>query len=95
MPGRARYAYISATSNTVVSTTPGSLYSITGNFPSGTIVRIDDTHRFGQGVLDINAVSSNTIGAYGASTVFGQGLGYATGLAVAVSSNAKITIEYD
>lgn len=91
-----KYAYISAPSNTVVKTGPGRLYSVTGTFLAGTIVRADDTHRFGQGVLDINAVSSNTIGAFGGTTTFSPlGIGFDTGLAVAVSSNAKVTIEYE
>lgn len=92
--GKHQYAYISAPSNTVVKTGAGSLYSITGTFPSGAIVRVDDTHRFGQGVLDVNAKSSNTVGAFGANTAFG-GLAFSTGLAVAVSSNAAITVEYE
>jgi len=94
MSGRATYKYISAASNTVVKAGLGTLYSITGNFPSGTLVRVDDTHRFQQGVLDINAVSSNTIGVFGGTTTFGEGILF-TGLAVAVSSNAKITVEYE
>ena len=93
--GKSRYAYISAPSNTVLSTRAGTLYSITGTFPAGSIVRVDDTHSFAQGVLDINAKSSNTVGAFSAATVFGQGLGLNTGLVVAVSSNAAVTVEYE
>ena len=93
--GRASYKYISATSNTVVKTGYGTIYSITGNFPTGTIVRVDDAHSFNHGVLDLNATSSNTIGRYGSNTTFGVGLGLNTGLVVAVSSNASITVEYE
>lgn len=93
--GRSVYKFISSPSNTVVKTGYGMLHSITGNFPSGTIVRVDDSHSFPQGVLDINASSSNTVGKYGGTTTFGQGLGLNTGLVVAVSSNAAITIEYE
>lgn len=93
--GTARYKYISSTSNTVVRTGPGTLYSISGTFPSGAAVRIDDAHTFGQGVLDINAKSSNSVGLFSASTVFVRGIGIDVGIAVAVSSNAAVTIEYE
>ena len=92
--GKHRYHYVSAPSNTVVKAGPGSLYSITGTWPAGAMARVDDTHRFGQGVLDVNARSSNTIGAFSANTVF-VGLGFSTGLAVAVSSNASVTVEME
>lgn len=91
---RTNYKYISAPSNTVVKTGYGRLYSITGNFPSGSVVRVDDAHTFNQGVLDINAASSNTVGRFGANTRF-EGLGVNTGIVVAVSSNAAVTIEYE
>lgn len=91
---RTQSKYISAPSNTVVKTGYGRLYSITGTFPSGSIVRVDDTHSFGQGVLNINATSSNTIGKFNANTKF-EGLGVNTGIVVAVSSNADVTIEFD
>jgi len=89
------YTYISATSNTVVKRNIGKLFSITGNFPAGSIARVDDSQSFPQGVLDINAVSSNTVGKFGANTTFGQGLGINSGIVVAVSSNAAVTIEYE
>ena len=92
--GKARYAFISATSNTVVATKPSTLYSITGTFPAGAAVRVDDSHTFAQGVLDINATSSNTVGRF-VQTTFGRGLGLNTGLVVAVSSNAAVTVEYE
>jgi hypothetical protein len=88
------YAYISATSNTVVKTAPGTLYGVIGNFPAGTLVRVDDSHSFAQGVLNINAVSSNTITTMG-SQATDIGIGFNTGLVVAVSSNAKITVVYE
>lgn len=93
--GKSRYAYISNTSNTVVKAAFGTIYSITGTFPAGALVRVDDTHSFAAGVLDINAKSSNTVGAFSAATVFTNGIGLNTGLVVAVSSNASITIEYE
>ena len=92
--GKHRYTYISATSNTVVTTSPGTLYGIHGSFIAGTIVRIDDTDTFAQGVLNINAVSSNTIGAFG-SERSAMAIGFNEGLAVAVGSNSKITIEWE
>lgn len=91
---RHRYAAISATSNTVLLTAPGTLYGIVGTFPAGSVVRVDDSHRFPQGVLDINARSSNTVGHFGSSTT-GLGIGLNTGLVVAVSSNASVTVEYE
>lgn len=91
---RTQYKFISAPSNTVVKTGYGKLYSITGNFPAGSIVRVDDAHSFNQGVLNINATSSNTVGQFAASTNF-EGLGINTGIVVAVSSNAAVTIEYE
>lgn len=94
MPTRHKYAYISATSNTVVTTSPGTLYSIAGTFVAGGGVRVDDADRFAQGTLDVNAVSSNTLGFF--STQFtSAGIGFNEGLAVAVSSNSKITVEYE
>lgn len=93
--GKSRYAYISATSNTVVQTGVSTLYSVTGTFQSGTIVRVDDAPRFNQGVLDINAVGSNTVGVFGTSTTFARGLGLSNGLVVAVSSNGKVVVEYE
>lgn len=92
--GKHKYAYISATSNTVVRTGPGTLYGVLGTFNAGTVVRIDDTHRFTAGVLDLNAVGSNTVAAFTAQTT-GLAIGLDTGLAVAVGSNSKITIEYE
>lgn len=92
--GKAKYKYISVPSNTVVSTAPGTLYSISGTFPAGAIVRVDDSHSFAQGVLDVNAKSSNTVGAFSSATRFGIGIGLDTGLVVSVSSNAAVTIEY-
>lgn len=93
--GKHKYAYVSAASNQVISTQSGSLYSITGTFPAGSLVRVDDTHSFAQGILNINARSSNTVGAFSASTTFDGGLGINTGIVVAASSNASVTVEYE
>lgn len=94
--GKAQYAYISNTSNTVVATRPVSLYAIVGTFPAGALVRIDDAHRFSQGILDINAVSSNTVVAASSFPVtFTPGVSLNAGMAVAVSSNAKATLIYE
>lgn len=94
MGGRLRYAFISATSNTVVQRVPGALHGVFGNFPSGSIARIDDAHSFPQGVLDINAASSNTVARIGAP-VTGLDIGLNSGLVIAVSSNAAVTVAYD
>lgn len=93
--GKAFSKYVSTPSNFNVVQASGTLYSITGSFPSGSIVRVDDTHRL-NGVLDINnAAASNTIGFFGGSTTFGRGIQFTAGLVVAASSNAKVTIEYE
>lgn len=92
--GKHKYALITATSNTVVQRGASTLYGVVGTFVSGTVVRIDDTHRFTQGVLDINAVGSNTVAAFTGAQV-GMSLGLENGIAVAVSSNSRITLEYE
>ena len=92
--GKARYAFLSAGSNNVIATRPITLYSVHG---TGGVVRIDDAHRFPQGVLDLNASSSNTVGHFTPPTVFAEGLGLDTGLvaAFATASNSGITIEWE
>jgi len=95
--GKALYSVSSVGSNTVAKRAPGSLYSITTSGVAGSIVRIDDAHSFNQGVLDINASSSNTIGRFlgSVNTVFGKGIGFNTGLDFAASSNSTVTLEYE
>lgn len=92
--GKHLYVAISTPSNQVVLQRPGTLYSVTGTFPAGATVRVDDAHSFNQGVLNINASSSNTVGHFGGTTT-GLGIGLNTGLVVAVSSNAAVTVEYE
>lgn len=94
MSGRAQYTYISATSNQVVRTRPGKLLGVVGGFAGGGQVYINDAHTFGQGVLNHNAVSSNTVGKFTAP-VTGLDIGLNVGLAVSVTSNATITIVHE
>lgn len=91
--GKSSFAYLASGSNNVVSRTPGTLYSISG---SGGYVRVHDAHTFAQGVLDMNAASSNTVGVFSVPTTFGRGLGLNTGMVVAFSSNSLgVTVEYE
>lgn len=93
--GKHAYAYISTPSNTVLRTIPGTLYAVLiGANSAGGTVRLDDTHRFQAGTVSASATSSNTIGLF-TSSVSDLGIGFNTGLVVAVSSNASVTIEYE
>jgi hypothetical protein len=59
------------------------------------VVRIDDAHSFGQGVLDINASTSNTVGRF-VNGSLERGIGLNSGMVVAYSSNtAGLTVEYE
>lgn len=93
--GKDSYAYISVPSNTVLLTRPGTLNSvILGANSAGATVRIDDAHRFQQGTVSPSATSSNTIGLFTAS-ITDLHIGFNTGLVVAVSSNASVTVGYE
>ena len=93
--GKALYAYLSSGSNNVVKRAPGTLYGV---YTAGTgLVRFDDTHSFGQGVLNLNSASSNTIG-YFPSGDLGRGIGFNAGLVAAfstASNTAGVTVEYE
>lgn len=94
--GKSKYAYLASGSNNVVKTGPGTLYGIHGVLNSGGQVRIDDSHSFPQGVLNINATSSNTIGLFSTTGSITPGIAFDTGLAVAFSSNTLgLTIQYE
>ena len=92
--GRHKYAFLSSGSNNVVKADVASLYGFHGVLPAGGTIRVDDAHSFNQGVLDINAVGSNTVGRFGIGIT--NGIGLNTGLVVAFSSNTSgITVEYE
>ena len=92
--GKHKYVYLSSGSNNVAVTGSGSLYGLHGVLAAGGTVRIDDAHSFNQGVLDINATGSNTVGRFGIGVT--NGIGFNTGLVVAFTSNtAGVTVEYE
>lgn len=93
--GKARYAYLASGSNNMVKQGAGTLYGLYGVLAAGGSIRVDDSHRFPQGVLNLNATSSNTIGYFGTGPT-AVGLGFDTGLVVAFTSNTSgITVEYE
>lgn len=93
--GKTKYAFLSSGSNNVVKRGPGTLYGIHGTIASGGLVRVDDSHSFAQGVLNLNATSSNTIGAFGTGSIE-PGIAFDTGLVVAFSSNTTgLTVAYE
>lgn len=93
--GKARYAFLASGSNNVVATTPGTLYGIQGAITAGSFVRVDDSHRFPQGVLNLNATSSNTLGQLPVGT-YSPGIAFNTGLVVAFASNSGgLTVIYE
>lgn len=94
MSERKQYTFISATSNTMVTQRPTRLHGVIGFFPAGGSVRIDDSHRFPQGTLNINSASSNTLG-YISGQVTELDILANVGLVVAVTSNAQVTIIHE
>ena len=93
--GKARYKFISAGSNTSVKDGYGTLYRILSSNPSGGTIRVDDAIDLGA-APNLNATGSDTIVNHGAAELdFGPGIGFNTGLTVAASSNAKLTIVYE
>lgn len=93
--GKAKYAFLSSGSNNVVVTTPGTLYGIHGAITAGSFVRVDDAHSFPQGVLNLNASSSNTIGHLAIGSLY-PGIGFNAGLVVAFASNSGgLTVVYE
>ena len=100
--GKARYTYISTGSNTTVKSTPGTLYRVVGSHAAGGTVLVDDS----AGGIGANpnfnsaAPTSTLIGSFGTlatATVvdLGPGIGFNTGLTVAASSNAHVTVVYE
>lgn len=91
--GRARYSLISTGSNTAVKTTPGTLYRVLSNNPSGSIIRIEDGD---MGTTpNYNTTDTDTIALLGGATLdFGPGVGFER-LNVAATSNARLTVVYE
>ncbi len=92
--GKARSTFLSSGSNNVVLRAPGTLYGV--YFAGTGAVRIDDSHSFAQGALDLNATSSNTLGRFANGAIV-PGIGFNTGLvaAFATSSNTGVTVVYE
>lgn len=93
--GKAKYAYISAGSNTAVKTSPGTLYRILSNNPSGSIIRVEDgdmgtTPNFN----DTGDTDTITL-AGGALLDYGPGIGFNSKLTVAATSNSKLTVVFE
>lgn len=95
--GKAKYAYLSSGSNNVVTRSPGTLYGVHGSLGTGGLVRIDDSHSFPQGGLQLNqSGGSNTILHSDETGSFYPGIGFNAGLVVAFTSNATgITVVYE
>lgn len=92
--GKASYLFISAGSNTSVKDGPGTLYAILSNNPSGGTIRADDAIDLGT-TPNLNTTGAATIVNHGAAEIdFGPGIGFNTGLTVAASSNARVTVVY-
>jgi hypothetical protein len=95
--GKAKYAYLSSGSNNVVVQAPGTLYGVYGSLAAGGLVRIDDSHSFPQGSLNLNtAGGSNTILHTDETGNLFPGIGFNAGLVVAFTSNTTgITVAYE
>lgn len=91
--GKAKYAYISAGSNTTVKDGPGTLYRVLNSI-AGSINLVEDGD-LGT-TLNMNALGgSDTIArAYG-NLDFGPGVGFNNQLTIAAGSNAKVTVVYE
>lgn len=99
--GKARYTFISAGSNTTVGTGARTLYRVHVSPANGTTVRIDDATDLGA-TPNLNATGASTIAATGvfANTApgvidFGPGIGTNTGITLAATSNAKLTVVWE
>jgi len=93
--GKAKYAYISAGSNTTVKSGYGTLYRVLSNNPTGSTIVLDDSVSLGQ-TPNFNSATAGTIGNLGGALLdYGPGVGFNTGLTVAASSNARLTVVYE
>ena len=95
--GKARYSYLSSGSNNVLKTASGTLYGVYGSLAAGGLLRVDDSHSFPQGVLNLNAAGgSNTILHTDETGNLYPGIGFDTGLVVAFTSNTTgITVAWE
>jgi hypothetical protein len=99
--GKAKYAYISAGSNTAVKSSPGTLYSITVSAGNGATVVVDDSAGGIGTTPNYNTDPTSTlIGRFGLfaatpTTLMFDGIGFNTALHVAATSNARLTVEYE
>lgn len=93
--GKAKYAYISAGSNSLVKSGAGTLYRIRSSNPSGGTIRVDDATDLGA-APNLNTDGASTIYRDAAAdNDFTPGLGFNTGLVIAASSNARLTVVYE
>lgn len=99
--GKARYTFVSAGSNTTVKSGSGTLYRVAVSPANGTTVRIDDDLDLGA-TPNLNTTGSGTIaytGVFGSTAPgdidFGPGIGFNTGLTLAATSNAKLTVVWE
>lgn len=91
--GKAKYAFISAGSNTTVKSTAGTLYRVI-NATTGSVTRVEDGD-IGQNP-NFNATGdTDTIALTGGTLDFGPGIGFNTQLTVAATSNARVTVVYE
>ena len=93
--GKARYTYISVGSNSTVKSGSGTLYRVLSSNPSGSTVRVEDATDLGA-APDLNIGSANTVANWGGALLdFGPGTGFNTGLTLAATSNAKLTVVWE
>ena len=99
--GRSLTHQTSLSSNQVVKSGYGSLYSIHYELANGGVIQVVDSADLGH-KPDVNAALTGVqwrVGPVGAATRdavrFVRGIGIDAGLALAVTSNSNITLEYE
>jgi hypothetical protein len=99
--GKARIALVSTGSNTRVASGGGTLYRVLVTPTFGSTVRIDDSLNLGA-APNMNGVGADTIGNFGTFNDsglvvldFAPGVGFNAGLAIAATSNARLTVVYE
>lgn len=98
--GKHRWTYVSAGSNTTISSAPGSLYSIQVSPANGsTVVLVNDANLGATPNLNSDSLTGiiGRVGTYAAATpdavTFG-GIGF-DALTVAATSNARLIVEWE